>query len=351
MPYLKGTGTSVDPYILYDYSSAKTFFEVDVFTVCYAELIADIDLQGITFTQNNKNCYANLNGNGFCLSNLNCSNLNAQPAKWYGYLKHIKLLDFKNPSDSNHWVFDFNKNCENVVFEQINYPAFYTGRDANSSIISCFAKGLITIDYWSSLVVVTNCYVISGTFKKATAVLSGDIYKAESYTGLSNTYWIKDGASLPRLLKSSVSNLSLFYAVKGKTLVGSIPKSRKCRCHAPTDFNQISSVTSATDGSYILPCLGYTDHVYVTHSEEYGYKLQSNKIYILGDVIHPVTPNGYRYKCTTAGTSAATLPSEPWPTSSNLVSGTAIFTPEPIYKTETFLVVPRLYNLLTGQPA
>jgi len=48
--------------------------------------------------------------------------------------------------------------------------------------------------------------------------------------------------------------------------------------------------------------------------------------YTLGECVEPISPNGYRYKVTTAGTSASSSPS--WPTSigSTVTSGTCTFT-------------------------
>jgi hypothetical protein len=49
--------------------------------------------------------------------------------------------------------------------------------------------------------------------------------------------------------------------------------------------------------------------------------------YSLNDMVQPTTPNGYRYKCTTAGTSSGTEPGS-WPLTvgSTVSSGTAVFT-------------------------
>ena len=93
----------------------------------------------------------------------------------------------------------------------------------------------------------------------------------------------------------------------------------RCRAVAPIDFNEIANIVSGVDGSYQLNCGYYSDHVYVIHSDDYGRKLTTSKAYGLDDYIHPITPNGYRYKCTTAGTSDTTLPTEPWSTTVNLV--------------------------------
>lgn len=50
-------------------------------------------------------------------------------------------------------------------------------------------------------------------------------------------------------------------------------------------------------------------------------------VYALGDIVEPITPNGFKYKATTAGTSHASV--EPtWPTSvgTTVTDGTAIWT-------------------------
>ena len=49
--------------------------------------------------------------------------------------------------------------------------------------------------------------------------------------------------------------------------------------------------------------------------------------YTSGQAVHPVTPNGFRYECTTAGTSGGSEPVWPvTPVGATVVSGTATFT-------------------------
>lgn len=48
--------------------------------------------------------------------------------------------------------------------------------------------------------------------------------------------------------------------------------------------------------------------------------------YILGEMAQPTTPNGYRYECTTAGTSGGTEPTWPLSLGATVVDGTAIWT-------------------------
>jgi len=132
--------------------------------------------------------------------------------------------------------------------------------------------------------------------------------------------------------------------------VGGVAKSRIVGGHSPVDFHLFAKVTSdPDDGSYLLNCGWYTDHVAVVHRDDYGKLFVASKAYVLGDRIHPATPNGYAYECTSAGTSDSAAPTD-WPTTGTMTSGTAIFTPVPIYAPQTMLVVPVLYNLLTGEP-
>jgi len=48
--------------------------------------------------------------------------------------------------------------------------------------------------------------------------------------------------------------------------------------------------------------------------------------YVLGNFVKPVTLNGYHYKCTTAGTSAATEPTWPTVVGNTVVDGTVTWT-------------------------
>ncbi len=50
-------------------------------------------------------------------------------------------------------------------------------------------------------------------------------------------------------------------------------------------------------------------------------------VYALGDCVIPATPNGYRYRCTTAGTSHASVtPTYPTTVGGTVIDGTAVWT-------------------------
>ncbi|WP_460883016.1 hypothetical protein, partial [Pseudaeromonas pectinilytica] len=189
------------------------------------------------------------------------------------------------------------------------------------------------------------------TFNGATSVYGlSDPYNTSLYTALPHTRWIVDGGSYPRLAIQDTTDATQAYAVKGTTKVGGVVKARLVSGHSPIDMHQFGKTTSAADnGSYLLNCGWYTDHVAVVHRDDYGKLFVASKVYALGERIHPATPNGYAYECTKAGTSSATEPTS-WPTTGTLISGSAIFTALPVYQPETFIAVPVLINLITGLP-
>ena len=52
-----------------------------------------------------------------------------------------------------------------------------------------------------------------------------------------------------------------------------------------------------------------------------------NTAYVVGNCIIPATPNGYRYRCTTAGTShASTTPTYPTTVGGTVIDGTVVWT-------------------------
>lgn len=177
-----------------------------------------------------------------------------------------------------------------------------------------------------------------------------DPYKESLYSAFDRNIWAIDGNSYPRLISRTIPFITQYWAVKGVVKVGGLPARRRITAHYPVDFHLISETESnEVDGTYSIDCGGYTDHVYVIHSEKYGDKFSANKLYAIGDVIHPSPPNGYRYVCGISGISASTAPVD-WPISAALVSGGASFNPKPVYSPHADLVTPVLYDNETGLP-
>lgn len=53
---------------------------------------------------------------------------------------------------------------------------------------------------------------------------------------------------------------------------------------------------------------------------------QASHVYTLGQSVHPVTPNTYRYEVTTAGTSGASEPTWPTTLGATVTNGSVVFT-------------------------
>ena len=362
MGYLKGSGTVDNPYIIHDALAVESFFgqtEPCWRTAAYFHVVNDIDASGIVvpgFTSSIAYTAfkAILYGNGCQISNFTISG----DYSWgFGnggssgelYDIHLKFNGAKYGAiGANSSKFKVIKNCRIECITGKFAYSWLTLANAQNVLIEYNdihnAAGYPGVVYSLSDVPITNAY--SGV----TLLVGQSRFSPENYPTLSSDEWIIDGASIPRLIKQSTAWLTTIYAVKGVTKVGGQPKSRVCSAHYPLDFYQISSVTShAGDGSYLLNCGAYSDHVYVTHRDSYGLQLRADTTYAAGDLIHPKTANGYRYRCSTAGTTDSVVP-DALPLSGSIPLGTALFTPEPIYQAETFLVVPRLYSLITGQP-
>lgn len=349
MVYLRGSGQQADPYIIHNAAALKYWFENNQSASDYSVVVNNIDMFGVTINiPHNTQLRRNLDGYGFTIFNLNISG-----GPYCYHRTTWKRLRFKQLFATCSLLLGYNNSesiMTDIIFDGIDVQDDYGIYGTYTRVIfSNLANAMVSSQIPQSGFLIDSGYSLS----KFTDLRGlSNKYDSSNYPGINALpgLWLLDGSSAPRLIPQPVTFFTQAYVVKGVTKVAGQSKSRRCRAHAVVDFNEIANVVSASDGTYLLNCGYYDDQVYVTHSDDYGRKLMVSKAYSLGEYVHPTTPNGYRYKCTTAGTSAATQPPEPWPTSSNLVSGTAIFTPEPVYKAETFLVVPKLYDFITGQP-
>jgi len=359
MGYLRGSGTQADPYVIHDVGAWQAFWGVTepcFKTSAFFSIVADIDCGGIIFNGVTGSAglgtfRAIIYGNGHHINNFSFSsyyyfNLDNQGGM-YDLSMEFNGSSYGNASINNA-AFSIISNCKiicktgrfftyssgvrNSINLIINTTAIYTYRNYFSNSVYLVGDNVVT-DYASSI-------RLSGA----------SAYLPISYLTLPREKWILDGVSLPRLIPNGRSDLTTKYAIKGSTKVAGVSKKRKVAVMTAAYMGVLKNSYTDDNGNYLFDMVDASDPVYVMHYDDYGFPLAVNTAYALGSYIHPKTPNGYRYKCTTAGTSGASLPAEPWPTSSNLITGTAIFTPEPVYKTETFLVSPHLYDFLTGQP-
>jgi hypothetical protein len=349
MSYLKGTGTSTDPFVIHNAAAFNYWLSNHAkisSKIYYAVLVDDIAVSG-GLPDYNYRWYGKLNGFGRKITGLN----HAGDCELYGSIEQCELNSclfgaYTSPGVNGGVLRD-------IVFSGACRSLW---RSYNGTIDRILFSPDNSVGAWSSTSIQSpqSLYQLSGVLIPGTGVVdlrSANKSLASNYPALTNSpsIWIVDGYSVPRLMRCNVSTLTQSYAVKGVTKVSGVAKKRKCRAHSSSDFYAISSTESDDNGAYILNCGLYSDHVYITHSDEYGKKFAPSISYVVGDVIHPSIPNGYRYICTTADTSAATEPTN-WPTAGSLTSGGAIFTAQPVYKPETFIAVPVLIDLVTGLP-
>ncbi|WP_286694085.1 SPRY domain-containing protein [Spongiibacter sp. UBA1325] len=128
-----------------------------------------------------------------------------------------------------------------------------------------------------------------------------------------------DGNPAARLLKAfSFERLS--FDMDGQTITESRPLGQ--------------TVSDATTGDYeIVLRDGFPREVFVVAFDDYGAGFEANAGVIVGNRVHPTTPNGYVYECTGAGDLPSTEPN-PWPTDTEASHsiGTASFDAKPFYR-------------------
>lgn len=364
--YLRGAGTSADPYIIHNVAAWIQFFTVDKARGLYFEVISDIDCGGITLTHV-QYFYGSLNGNGYKIYGFSASATNSSFCgnnSTPGELKNIHIsmmytgsaaaLSCSSSSRVNWVDVRFDIVLTYSTAEVFTILAATTGSTISNLIITYygsnnFCSNTSSYNYDGIIYVIAPNATMNLTGTGVVSLASSESLLPSSYPTLGSD-WVMNGISIPYLYSNGRTDLIIKYAVKGITRVGGNGKSRNISVFTAAYIGVLKKLKSNTDGSYLIDMADVYDPVYVMHYDDYGFPLFANSAYGIGTYIHPKTPNGYRYKCTTAGTSAGTLPTDPWPTSSNLISGTAIFSPEPVYAAETFLVSPHLYDFLTGQP-
>jgi len=353
MSYLQGSGTSLDPYVIHNKDAFTYFLTNHIHTNgVYAVLCADIDMQGYNCSHlYSKYINANLDGFGYALKNLTFTAYGASYSStyWYAlwqrcYLYNVRFAAFGLSKGTSADGF-LECTLENCNFPYFDACAFKYTRcvTINSSEGSRSGQSITQVGCYSAY-----GQVWGGFVNTTAAPYNPSQYPAlQAYPDL----WALDGASFPRLIHQQTDTLTQAWGVKGLTSVDAIPSSRRVRAHSCTDFNQIATSLSGEDGTFLLNCSYYQDSVFVSASDDYGILLKASTAYALNDIIHPATPNGYRYVCTQAGTSASELPAEPWATDATLVSGTAQFAPlkvnQPLIHGP---IKPVLIDLLTGEP-
>lgn len=350
MSYLSGAGSLGGPYIIHNKTALLQWLTSDFSSATkYAALVADIDLAGSSV--GNTDWRGTLEGNGFAIKN-------AAFTSFKSIYCTIKKLNFVNPIVTS--LGEALGLYSGGVLEDIYITGGTSGKKFiynAGGIVRRLVSNSPLLLYGNANSYAASCYFLAGAPSTPTAgtnlISSPTPFLPSNYPALtaeSNT-WVVDGGSIPRLKVQDVTLLRQGYIVKGAVKIGGVKKSRFVRALSAVDFYRISDGIASADGVFMLRCGYYSDAVMVATYEPYGELPLINKGYVLGDIIHPVTPNGFRYLCTKAGNSGATLPPEPWSTSAALTIGAAIFTPDPVYQPQLHgPIKPVLVDLITGQP-
>lgn len=362
--YLRGTGTAADPYIIHNAAAWAQFFCNDREAGYFFEVVADIDCGGVTLVKSTGYFAGTLNGNGHHVSNFKCASgfwLNTGPYLTNGKVNDLWLTATLTGGSAAFWhqagyMVLIAKNCRFDITATTTTLCMFWQLTSTAYIENCIFNlyGSSPKFAYSASAAPATMYAIMDASAKINApgavILSrSGAVNPSIYSTLDYAKWVIDGIDIPSLIPYGRDDLTIGYVVKGVTKVGGIGKPRQLLAMSAAYLGVIKQLKTGEDGSYTLGLNDYYDPLLICHYDDYGYPFQPNTAKTLGARIHPAIPNGYAYECTSAGTTDNAAPTD-WPTTGTLTSGTAIFTPKPIYAPETLLVVPRLINLLTGEP-
>lgn len=351
--YLRGAGTQADPYVIHNSVALSEFLTNGYKSSLYFEVVANINLASTFSFKSAPNFTLNLNGYSVSGFTLNKSIWNGVIER---YPANIKITNgtFRFTTNATRWaetVSDYEMATIktiliDVVFDAGKSLSDYGGYSGLYSATRTFFRYPVL---GATSFTKTDCYCI-GVMAGVTDT-SSTPFLPSAYLALmaKPEIWLLDGVTHPKTIASGRTDLTQKYAIKGKTLVGGTGKKRVISVFVAAYMNLLKKQLTDSNGNYVVDIGDVYDPVVVMHHDDYGYPFSANKAYALGDSIHPKLPNGYAYDCTTAGVSASIEP-QTWPTSGSMTTGSAIFTPRPIYKPESQLVQPVKIDLLTGQP-
>jgi hypothetical protein len=348
--YLRGAGTISDPFVIHNSVALKQLFTLDCSSESYFEVVADIDCGGEVFSYYSASSgvqfRAKVNLNGHKIINFTLNNNYGNQCIYYIFSGSFEFghLIFKTSSTGMWGWAESSTSFVDMVVD--------TGKTGWGSMqpTGGFTRCYFPQKTWTSISKAIDCYC-NGAMTGAVNV-SAAKYDPNSYPAMkaSPEKWILDGVSEPNTKKRDRSELTTGYAIKGTTRVGNSRKSRNVTILSGAYRRPIWEGKSDGEGKFFAPLYDYYDAVMPLIFDDYGYPLKKDTNYVVGDIIHPSTPNGYRYICEQVGISGPTLPAEPWSVEVLLTAGTAKFRPYPVYEPKCLgPIYPGKANLITGE--
>lgn len=347
MAYLDGAGTAASPYLIGDFNTLKQLLTTDIAKGYYAAVVNDIDCTGNTISYKFSSIVPNvrIDLRGRKVKGLNIVNTSES----YVLLDYVKLLYIENGEIDFYAPHQAIGNRGQLpYFYRCKVNLGYSYSSDTAEFIECMINGGGGSASSGSSGNYKYGAVMTNTINTSTFV-DGSPYARGNYPTFNELLWVFDGISLPHPRLRSITDITNRMAVKGVTQVGGVGKSRKVCIYSAANGYRYKEISSNNDGSYLANINDVSEPVLVLHFDSPGLPLQLNKSYVINDVIRPDVLNGYRYICTTAGSSGGVAPST-WPTTGSITIGSAIFTALPIYEPASLLVNPRLVNIVTGEP-
>lgn len=345
-----GSGTQADPYLLVNLADVTAWLTTKQTQGYWFALVANLDLTASSISIPRTDWRWNLDGRGYKLS----INLTGPSAALIQNLQTCLL--------------------NNVWFYLVSGLAYFINASASgqmtltdsilqfSKVFSSASQAMVAGN--NGIIIEPGSYIgvkagSTNLFKHGPAVANttntasfadGNPYSRSNYPTFSEDDWIFDGISLPRPRQQATADLTNRYCVKGEAKVGGNNRQRNLAVFTENGFRYKVQDTKA-DGSFFMNLNDVSTPVIVLAYDNIGAKAAINTAYSLNQIIHPAIPNGFRYRCTLAGNSGATIPPEPWSTTTVLTIGAAKFTPEPVYEPKAHgPLLPVLFNVITEQP-
>lgn len=349
-----GSGTQADPWLLINYADVYEMIVNRQTGGGWFALVANLDVSAtkITYTIGAALSVFNIDGRGFTLKVSIQNTYSSGQSCFYrfngGLWKDLNFVFVGGYRFGFYISATTPLRVENTRIE----VAPLTANDSDIAVINA-VNSLIVSPKKMLASGSSGSYKVGGAESYATSVTSfadGNQFNKANYPTLDEGKWIFDGISRPRPREQPTADLTTRYGVKGQSLVGSNGQQRNVAVFTENGL-RYKLQTTKTDGTFFINLNDVSTPVILLVHDEIGAKLVANTAYALNQIIHPATPNGYRYRCTLAGNSGTTLPAEPWPTAAVLTAGAAQFTPEPVFEPKAHgPLLPVLFNVLTETP-